>query len=133
MSPDALFDVHVKRFHEYKRQLLNILSVVHRFNCIKSASPEERARMIPHVKIFAGKAAAGYFLAKRIIHLINSVAAVVNADPDVGSLLKVVFLANYNVSLAEVIVPASDISQHISTAGMEASGGAHFRPLELLK
>ncbi|CAI5533963.1 unnamed protein product [Closterium sp. Naga37s-1] len=123
----ALFDCHAKRIHEYKRQLLNILAVIHRYNSIKCSSFEERARMVPRVVVIAGKAAPGYFRAKCVIHLINAVAARVNSDPDISGLLKVVFLPNYSVSLAQLIVPASDISQHISTAGMEASGTSNMK------
>ncbi|CAI5996573.1 unnamed protein product [Closterium sp. NIES-64] len=123
----ALFDCHAKRIHEYKRQLLNILAVIHRYNSIKCSSFEERARMVPRVVVIAGKAAPGYFRAKCVIHLINAVAARVNSDSDISGLLKVVFLPNYSVSLAQLIVPASDISQHISTAGMEASGTSNMK------
>lgn len=127
VSENALFDVQIKRIHEYKRQLLNVLSLIHRYECIKRASPADRAKFVPRVAIFAGKAAPGYFLAKRVIHLINAVGAKVNSDPEVGNLLKVVFIPNYSVSLAEVIIPANDISQHISTAGMEASGTSNMK------
>ncbi|GBG88327.1 hypothetical protein CBR_g46894 [Chara braunii] len=127
LNEEALFDVQVKRIHEYKRQLLNILSVIHRYHFIKKLSPAQRADVVPRAVIFAGKAAAGYFLAKCVIQLINQVADHVNNDPDVGDLLKVVFLPNFNVTMAEVIIPASDISQHISTAGMEASGTANMK------
>ncbi|GJP62124.1 hypothetical protein CLOP_g19218 [Closterium sp. NIES-67] len=123
----ALFDCQCKRIHEYKRQLLNILAVIHRYNSIKCSSFEERARMVPRVVVMAGKAAPGYFRAKCVIHLINAVAQRVNSDPDISGLLKVVFLPNYSVSLAQLIVPASDISQHISTAGMEASGTSNMK------
>ena len=112
----------MKRIHEYKRQQLAALYVIHRYNAIKALTPEQRRSVVPRVTIFGGKAAPGYDMAKRIIRLIHRIADVVNSDPDVGDLFKVVFVPNYNVSLAELIVPASDVSLHISTAGMEASG-----------
>lgn len=127
VSPDALFDVQVKRIHEYKRQQMNIFGVIHRYLAIKAMTPEERKKQLPRVSIFGGKAAPGYWMAKQIIHLINSVGKVVNADEDVGDLLKVVFLEDYNVSKAEMIIPANDLSEHISTAGTEASGTSNMK------
>ncbi|EGG16597.1 glycogen phosphorylase 1 [Cavenderia fasciculata] len=127
INTNALFDVHIKRIHEYKRQLLNILGVIYRYLSIKKMSPEERKNVVPRVVIFAGKAAPGYFMAKRHIKLINSVAEVINRDKEVDQYLKVVFIANYNVSIAQVIVPASDINQQISTAGTEASGTSNMK------
>lgn len=124
---DALFDIQIKRIHEYKRQLLNILGVIVRYNRIKRMSDEEKKNMIPKVVVIGGKAAASYSQAKRIIRLINGVSHVVNHDPAVGDLLKVFFLENYNVTLAETIIPANDLSQHISTAGMEASGTSNMK------
>jgi starch phosphorylase len=127
VDPAAIFDVQVKRIHEYKRQQLNIFGVIHRYLEIKKASPEERKKFAPRVSIFGGKAAPGYWMAKTVIHLINRVGSVVNNDPDVGDLLKVIFLEDYNVSKAEIICPASDISEHISTAGTEASGTSNMK------
>ncbi|PQE14167.1 glycogen phosphorylase protein [Rutstroemia sp. NJR-2017a BVV2] len=127
VNPSALFDIQVKRIHEYKRQQLNIFGVIHRYLAIKSMSPEERKKLAPRVSIFGGKAAPGYWMAKTIIHLINKVGSVVNNDKDVGDLLKVIFLEDYNVSKAEIICPASDISEHISTAGTEASGTSNMK------
>lgn len=119
VNPAALFDVQVKRIHEYKRQQLNIFGVIHRYLTLKAMSPEDRKKQQPRVSIFGGKAAPGYWMAKQIIHLINNVGAVVNKDEDIGDLLKVIFLEDYNVSKAEMIIPASDLSEHISTAGTE--------------
>lgn len=127
VNPDSLFDIQVKRIHEYKRQFMNILGVIHRYFRLKALSAAERKKELPRTIIFAGKAAPGYYIAKMVIKLINSVAEVVNKDTDIGDLLKVIFLPDYNVSLAEVIVPASDISQHISTAGTEASGTSNMK------
>lgn len=119
VNPAALFDIQVKRIHEYKRQQLNIFGVIHRYLTLKAMPIEERKKQLPRVSIFGGKAAPGYWMAKQIIHLINSVGSVVNNDADIGDLLKVIFLEDYNVSKAEIITPASDISEHISTAGTE--------------
>ncbi|OQE18059.1 hypothetical protein PENFLA_c022G06081 [Penicillium flavigenum] len=127
VNPNALFDVQVKRIHEYKRQQLNVFGVIHRYLSIKAMSAEEKKKVVPRVSIFGGKAAPGYWMAKTIIHLINNVADVVNKDPEVGDLLKVIFIADYNVSKAEIICPASDISEHISTAGTEGSGTSNMK------
>lgn len=124
VSPDSLFDCQTKRIHEYKRQLLNVLHVITRYNHLK-ANPD--AMVAPRTVIFSGKAAPSYFMAKLIIKLINSVAEVVNSDPSVNNLLKVVFLANYNVWMAEMIFPAADLSEQISTAGTEASGTGNMK------
>jgi starch phosphorylase len=127
VNPKALFDCQVKRIHEYKRQQLSALYCIHRYRMIKAMTAAERAKVVPRVVIFGGKAAPGYDMAKRIIRLIHKIGERVNNDPDIGDLFKVIFIPNYNVSLAEIIVPASDISQHISTAGMEASGTSNMK------
>lgn len=127
VNPNALFDVQVKRIHEYKRQQMNIFGAIHRYLTLKEMTPEERAKQQPRVSIFGGKAAPGYWMAKQIIHLINAVGEVVNNDKEIGDLLKVVFIPDYNVSKAEMIIPASDISEHISTAGTEASGTSNMK------
>ncbi|OAA47833.1 glycogen phosphorylase [Metarhizium rileyi] len=127
VNPASLFDVQVKRIHEYKRQQLNVFGVIHRYLSLKAMTPEQRKKQLPRVSIFGGKAAPGYWMAKQIIHLVNSVGAVVNKDEDIGDLLKVIFLEDYNVSKAEMICPASDISEHISTAGTEASGTSNMK------
>lgn len=127
VDPHALFDIQVKRIHEYKRQYMNILSVIYRYQSLKKMAAEDVAQQVPRVVIFGGKAAPGYYIAKLVIKLINSASEVINNDPDIQGMLKVVFIPDYNVSLAEIIVPASDISQHISTAGTEASGTSNMK------
>ena len=128
VDTDAMFDVQVKRIHEYKRQLMNVLHVVSRYQRIVAAHDAgQPIDLVPRVVVFAGKAASAYHAAKLVIRLINDVAAVINADPRVGKLLKVVFLPNYSVSLAEIIMPAADLSEQISTAGTEASGTGNMK------
>ncbi|KAJ6670690.1 ALPHA-GLUCAN PHOSPHORYLASE 2 CYTOSOLIC [Salix viminalis] len=127
IDPNSLFDIQVKRIHEYKRQLLNILGAIYRYKKLKEMSAEERKNTTPRTIMFGGKAFATYTNAKRIVKLVNDVGAVVNSDPEVNSYLKVVFVPNYNVSVAEMLIPGSELSQHISTAGMEASGTSNMK------
>ena len=124
LDPDALFDVHIKRIHEYKRQLLNVLETIALYNAMRA---QPTRAWVPRVKIFSGKAAAGYQRAKLIIKLACDVARMINRDPAVRNRLKVIFVPNYNVSMAEAIIPAADVSEQISTAGMEASGTGNMK------
>lgn len=124
VDTNSIFDTQAKRLHAYKRQLLNILQVIYRYQRIKS---DPNYTMYPHTYLFAAKAASSYVFAKKVIKLINCVANVVNNDPDVKGMIKVVFLPNYNVSMAEVLVPGTDVSEQISTAGKEASGTGNMK------
>lgn len=130
---ETLFDIQVKRIHEYKRQQMNVFGVIYRYLAIKELVKQGKSReeiamkYPPKVSVFGGKSAPGYYMAKLIIKLINAVADVVNDDEDIGHLLKVAFIADYNVSKAEIIIPASDLSEHISTAGTEASGTSNMK------
>jgi len=124
LDPDSLFDVQVKRIHEYKRQLLNVLHVITRYNALLAGAADDLA---PRSVIFAGKAASSYHMAKQVIRLIHDVAAVVNHDPRTRDMLQVVFIPNYGVSVAEMIMPAANLSEQISTAGTEASGTGNMK------
>jgi starch phosphorylase len=124
VDPDSLFDVQVKRIHEYKRQLLNVLHIIHEYLCVIEDGKEPT---VPRTYIFAGKAAPGYWAAKQLIKLVNNVGRTINSDPRVQGRIKVVFIPDYRVSLAEKIIPAADLSEQISTAGKEASGTGNMK------
>mmetsp|Transcript_57996 Transcript_57996/g.135615 ORF Transcript_57996/g.135615 Transcript_57996/m.135615 type:complete len:891 (+) Transcript_57996:107-2779(+) len=127
MDCDALVDIQIKRIHEYKRQLMNVFYVIHRYLELKQMSPADRSKAQKRISLFSGKAASAYRNAKIIIKLINNVGKVINTDPDTKDFLKCAFIPNYSVSVAQTMIPASDISEHISTAGTEASGTSNMK------
>jgi starch phosphorylase len=122
-----MFDIQIKRIHEYKRQLMNVLSIIWRYKQLKAMKPEERKKVVPRVVMFGGKAASAYDMAKRIIHLAVKVGEVLNHDPETNEYIRLYFLPDYNVSVAETMIPAAELSQHISTAGTEASGTSNMK------
>ena len=124
VDTDSIFDVQIKRLHAYKRQLMNVFRIIYFYQRMKQ---DPNFRITPHTYVFGAKAAPSYYLAKKIIELINAVARVVNSDPEISKYMKVVFIENYGVSSAEVIIPASDVSEQISTAGKEASGTSNMK------
>jgi starch phosphorylase len=124
VDPGSMFDMQIKRIHEYKRQLLNVLRLIARYNRIRNGIDTD---LLPRTVIFAGKAAPSYFMAKRVIKLIHSVASVIRADPVTRDFLNVVCIPNYNVSTAEDLIPAADLSEQLSTAGTEASGTGNMK------
>uniref|UniRef100_A0A7S2J8R3 Alpha-1,4 glucan phosphorylase n=1 Tax=Alexandrium andersonii TaxID=327968 RepID=A0A7S2J8R3_9DINO len=126
-AADWLFDIQIKRMHEYKRQLLNIYGVVHRYKKYKAMSPAERAKQVRRLTVIGGKAFYSYWAAKECVALANAVGRVINNDPDVNGLMRLYFMPNYNVSAAEKLIPAAELSEHISTAGMEASGTSNMK------
>jgi starch phosphorylase len=122
-----MFDVQVKRIHEYKRQLMNAFYCIHRYLSIKAMTKQEKENLVKRVTFFGGKAAPGYMVAKNTIKVINMIANIVNNDPEVFPYFKIIFLPDYKVSAAQIIIPAADLSQHISTAGTEASGTSNMK------
>ncbi|MEW5319329.1 MAG: hypothetical protein WDW38_010488 [Sanguina aurantia] len=124
---NAMFDIQIKRIHEYKRQYMNVLSIIWRYKQLKAMTPEQRKNAVPRVCLIGGKAASAYDMAKRIIRLVTAVGTVINHDPETKDLLRLHFLTDYNVTLAETIIPAAELSQHISTAGTEASGTSNMK------
>ena len=127
LDTNTMFDVQIKRIHQYKRQLMNIMSIIYRWDELKKMSPEERAKQTPRSCVIGGKAASAYDMAKRIVRLANCVGEKINNDPDTKDYLKLVFIPDYNVSWAEVLIPGAELSQHISTAGTEASGTSNMK------
>lgn len=124
---NALMDIQIKRIHEYKRQHMNIFSIIWKYKQLKKMTPEERKKTVPRVCVIAGKAASAYDMAKRIVHLACNVGDLINNDPDTKDYLRLYFIPDYNVSLAEIFIPAAEISQHISTGGTEASGTSNMK------
>lgn len=127
VDPNSAFDIMIKRLHEYKRQLMFTFYVIHRYFRLKQATPEERKKFVPKTCMIGGKAAPGYLVAKKVIKLIHCVSDVINKDPETSNYLKLFFVPNYNVSAAELLIPAAEFNEHISCAGTEASGTSNMK------
>eukprot|EP00798_Chlamydomonas_sp_ICE-L_P006010 gene6010-5302_t len=124
---NAMFDVQIKRIHEYKRQYMNVLSILWKYKQLKKMTPEERKKQTARVCVIGGKAASAYDMAKRIVRFVTAVGAKINNDPETKDLLRLYFIPDYNVTAAETLIPAAELSQHISTAGTEASGTSNMK------
>lgn len=127
VDPNSCFDIMIKRIHEYKRQMMFVFYVIHRYLTLKQLSPEERKKFVPKTCMIGGKAAPGYEVAKKVIKLIHCVSDVINKDPETSNILKLFFVPNYNVTAAQLLIPAAEFNEHISCAGTEASGTSNMK------